>query len=149
VARDDDGDFLVAWESPRDGVNFDSWGVFMQRGATRAIVDIDGDASSDPLSDGLLLVRFLFGFTGTALTSGAVGAGCTSCDAAAIESRLMDLGLQLDIDGNGEVDALTDGLLALRFLFGFSGTTLTGGAVGNGCTRCDAAAIQTYLQTLV
>jgi hypothetical protein len=145
LAVDGDGDFVVVWETFRDG---DSFGVFTQRGATRAIVDIDGNASTDPLTDGLLLLRFLFGFGGTTLTSGAVGAGCTSCDAAAIETYLMDLGLQLDIDGNGAVDPLTDGLLALRFLFGFTGTTLTSGAVAQGCTRCDAPAIQTYLQSL-
>ena len=55
----------------------------------------------------------------------------------------------LDIDGNGAVAPLTDGLLVLRFLFGFTGTTLTSGAVGGGCTRCNAAAIEPYLQGLV
>ena len=43
---------------------------------------------------------------------------------------------------------LTDGLLALRFLFGFTGSTLTTGAVGQGCTRCDAAMIEPYLTAL-
>jgi hypothetical protein len=37
----------------------------------------------------------------------------------------------------------------LRYLFGFTGTTLTAGAVGAGCTRCDAGAIEGYLQTLI
>jgi hypothetical protein len=55
----------------------------------------------------------------------------------------------LDIDGNGDVAPLTDGLLVLRYLFGFTGTTLTGGAVANDCTRCNAAAIEPYLQSLV
>ena len=36
---------------------------------------------------------------------------------------------------------LTDGLLVLRHLFGFTGATLTGGALGDGCTRCLAADI--------
>jgi hypothetical protein len=145
IAMKDDGDFVVAWESFQDG---DSFGVFVQRGAPRAPVDIDGDASTSPLTDGLLLLRFLFGFGGTTLISGAVDPDCTSCDAAAIESNLMALEMLADIDGNGDVDALTDGLLVLRFLFGFTGATLTNGAVGQGCTRCEAAAIQTYLQSL-
>ena len=56
----------------------------------------------------------------------------------------------LDIDGNGLVGPLTDGLLVLRFLFGFTGTTLTAGAVDTGgCTRCNADAILPYLQTLI
>ena len=54
----------------------------------------------------------------------------------------------LDVDGNGTTEPLTDGLLVLRFLFGFTGATLTTGAVGAGCTRCDAAAIVAYLQSL-
>ena len=36
-----------------------------------------------------------------------------------------------DIDGDGETEALTDGLLVLRYLFGFSGTTLSEGAVSS------------------
>ena len=59
-----------------------------------------------------------------------------------------DVPALLDIDGNGELTALTDGLLVLRFFFGFTGTTLTAGAVGPNCTRCDAAAILPYLQSL-
>jgi hypothetical protein len=59
-----------------------------------------------------------------------------------------DVPALLDIDGNGELGALTDGLLVLRFLFGFTGTTLTGAAIGPNCTRCDAAAILAYLQSL-
>ena len=43
------------------------------------------------------------------------------------------------------LEPLTDGLLALRYLFGFRGTTLSTGAIGGGCTRCDAPSIETYL----
>ena len=38
----------------------------------------------------------------------------------------------LDLDGNGMLGPLTDGLLFLRYLFEFSGATLTGGAVDAG-----------------
>jgi hypothetical protein len=97
----------------------------------------------------LLVLRHRFGFTGLTLTSGAIGPGCMRCDAAAITPYLTGLGGVLDIDGNGALDALTDGLLVLRFLFGFTGATLTSGAIGPGCTRCDSAAIVPYLQTLI
>jgi hypothetical protein len=41
-------------------------------------------------------------------------------------------------------------VLVMRFLFGFTGTTLTSGAVNtSACTRCDAAAIEAYLGALV
>src|ERR1051326_8857314 len=35
----------------------------------------------------------------------------------------------LDVDLNGTADALTDGLLIVRYLFGFTGTALTNGVV--------------------
>ncbi|MBT3644550.1 MAG: hypothetical protein HN530_07085, partial [Gammaproteobacteria bacterium] len=35
--------------------------------------DLDGDGLHQPLTDGLLLLRLLFGFTGEALTQGALG----------------------------------------------------------------------------
>ncbi len=53
----------------------------------------------------------------------------------------------LDIDGNGEVKALSDGLLALRYLFGFSGDALINNAVANNATRKTANDIEAYLQT--
>ena len=52
----------------------------------------------------------------------------------------------LDIDGNGEFDALTDGLLIIRYAFGFAGETLTAGAVDlDNCQRCTAAEIEARL----
>ena len=56
--------------------------------------------------------------------------------------------IALDIDGNGSTQPLTDGLLVLRFLFGFGGGVLIAGAVDAGCTRCDAAAIEAYLDRI-
>jgi plastocyanin len=48
----------------------------------------------------------------------------------------------LDIDGNGTVDAATDGLLVLRYLLGMRGGTLITGALGNNPSRCDATSIE-------
>ena len=54
-----------------------------------------------------------------------------------------------DIDGDGDVDALTDGLLKLRYLFGFRGEILVDGAVDLAdCRRCVAADIEAYIQAL-
>jgi hypothetical protein len=53
----------------------------------------------------------------------------------------------LDVDGNGSAGALTDGVLIVRYLFGFTGAQLTNGAVGPGCTRCDATSIIAFLNT--
>ena len=55
----------------------------------------------------------------------------------------------LDVDGDGETQPLTDGLLFLRYLFGFTGTTLVSGAVDEAnCTRCSAAAIKSFLDLM-
>ena len=64
-------------------------------------LDGDGDGSLEPLTDGVLLLRYLFGFTGPVLVDGAVGANCTRCDGPAVQTYLSGLGLVLDIDGNG------------------------------------------------
>jgi hypothetical protein len=40
-----------------------------------------------------------------------------------------------DVDGNGQVDALTDGLLALRYMLGLRGAPLTNGAPGQDSKR--------------
>jgi DNA-binding beta-propeller fold protein YncE len=66
-----------------------------------------------------------------------------------IVSVLTRFVLAYDIDGNGELDALTDGLLLLRYLFGFSGAALVTGAVDTlDCTRCEAPEIEPYLEAL-
>ena len=47
------------------------------------------------------------------------------------------------------VKAIEDGLLIIRYLFGFRGATLIGGAVPADCTRCSATAIESYLASLM
>jgi len=111
--------------------------------------DVDGNGVADALTDGILIIRRLFGFTGAALIDGAVGEGCTRCDATAIAGYIDQIQDGLDVDGNGLTDALTDGLLIIRYLFGFQGSALTDGAVGVGCTRCTAEEISEYCATLV
>jgi hypothetical protein len=111
-------------------------------------LDLDGNGTLQPLTDGLLFLRSLFGFTGATLITNAVGGGCRYCTAAAIQLRLVALQAVLDIDDNGAVAPLTDGLLVLRFLFGFTGATLTSGAIGGGAARSTPATVAAYLDTL-
>src|SRR6185369_5742277 len=87
-------------------------------------LDIDGDGALTGLTDGILVVRFLFGFTDATLVDGAVSSTCTRCTPAAVGSRIAALGSMLDVDGDGEVTGLTDGVLLMRWLFGFSGDAL-------------------------
>jgi len=104
-----------------------------------APLDIDGDGSVAPATDGQLILRHLFGFSGPILVNGAVAPGALR-DADAIGDYLAGMGDSLDVDGDGRADALTDGILILRRLHGRTGDDLTVGALSPGTTR-DAAAI--------
>jgi len=89
VAMDGGGDFVVVWDS--DAQDGSGTGVFAQRYLTIAVLDIDANGEVTPLTDALMVLRYVFGFRGTTLTGGAIGAGCTRCDAAAIEPYLKGL----------------------------------------------------------
>jgi hypothetical protein len=55
----------------------------------------------------------------------------------------------LDIDQNGSFDALTDGLILLRYAFGLRGDSLIDGVVDTNANRTSASDIETYIQTLI
>jgi hypothetical protein len=55
----------------------------------------------------------------------------------------------LDVDGNGSVDAMTDGVLIIRYVLGNRGDALIAGAVGPCASRATAGDIESYLATLV
>ena len=48
----------------------------------------------------------------------------------------------------GKTTALTDGLMIIRRLFGFSGSTLVNGAVSGNATRTDPTEIAAYIDSL-
>ncbi len=114
-------------------------------------LDADGNATVDALTDGLLFIRHMFGIRGSSLIEDSVGNGCTRCTAPQIEAFLEQCAATSvsDFDGNGTIDALTDGLLNLRFLFGLRDAALIDNSVGDGCTRCTALEIETNLQGLL
>ena len=55
----------------------------------------------------------------------------------------------LDIDGDGNFGALTDGLIILRYAFGLRGDNLRNGVIADGAARTDADDIESYLKSLV
>jgi len=112
-------------------------------------LDIDGNEDYDALTDGLLLLRGMFGLDGSALVTGTIASDAAYTESVDIESRIATLGDLADIDGNGEIDALTDGLLTLRYLFGLQGDTLINGVVAGDATRKTAEEIEAHLETLM
>jgi hypothetical protein len=111
-------------------------------------LDIDDDGKTEALTDGLLVIRHLFGFSGDSLTTNATGADAQRSDAVSIETHLVDNKSSLDVDGDGNVEALTDGLLIIRELFEFSGDSLITGAVSETGTRLTGDSVAEYLKTI-
>jgi hypothetical protein len=54
-----------------------------------------------------------------------------------------------DVDGNGQVDALTDGLLLIRYMFGLRGPSLVAGAIGQSAARNTAAAVEAHIASQI
>jgi hypothetical protein len=112
-------------------------------------IDLDGNENYDALTDGLLLLRGMFGLDGSALVTGTIASDALYTESVDIEARIAILGDLADIDGNGQIDALTDGLLMLRYLFGLEGDTLIAGVVASDATRKTAEEIEAHLDTLM
>ncbi len=96
-------------------------------------LDLDSDGLITPLGDGLMLIRHLFGtFKGEDLVSKAISPSSPYLSEGIVVAAShvtdniqegIDSGL-LDVDGDGSVTPLGDGLMILRHLFGFSGESL-------------------------
>jgi len=86
--------------------------------------------------------------TGDALVSGTVASNAIYTSSEDIEAHIAMLGDLADIDGNGKIDALTDGLLTLRYLFGLEGDTVISVVVAQDATRDTAEEIETLMPAL-
>jgi len=142
---DDDGDGVSDAQEATDGT--DPLDKYSCNGCFDFDIDVDGETAA--LTDGLLILRHLFGFAGATLTEGAVTSSATRSDANTIASYLDTNSGHVDIDGDGSTEALTDGLLLLRYLFGFDGATLIEGAVSASATRTTSEEIKTYIQARI
>lgn len=140
---------------PGCGAGMVSWNastrVLSCRRAGADVLNIDASTSTayDPLTDGLLVMRYLFGLRGSTLTGNALAPTATRTDPAAIAAHLDSIRTALDVDNNGVVDALTDGALIMRYMFGGRGASLINGAIGNGALNGNAASIEAKLQSLM
>ena len=145
---DDDNDGFTDEEELADGTN--PLSRFSCRRGCFLSFDVDENLEAQPLTDGLLVIRHLFGFSGDALTSdGVVAGGAKRKTYEAISKYLTEGDLELDIDGNGKPEPLTDGLLLIRYLYEFSGESLIKGAIGAGATRDTAEEVEAYIKERV
>ena len=100
------------------------------------------------MTDGLLLIRRLFQFSGDSLVAGAVASDALYQTPEEIAERIDAFSEGFDVDADGETRALTDGLLVIRRLFQFSGSSLTAGAVAGDAARSDPDEIADYIDSL-
>ena len=143
---DDDSDGISDEQEVRDGT--DPLSRFSCKTGCFSF-DVDDSQAAQPLTDGLLVIRHLFGFSGDSLTSGAVASKANRGASDAIRSYLTAADAELDIDGDGESKPLTDGLLLIRYLFGFSGDSLISGAIGPNASRNTAEKVKAYIEARV
>jgi hypothetical protein len=134
--------------SDRDADGLTAVQEFLAGSIPISSLDIDGNGEYDGLTDGLLVLRYMFGFTGEQLISGGLAADALYNSASLIERRIEGLGDRIDIDGNNQINALTDGLLIIRYLLDFHEAELVDNALSGDAQRVDPAAIEAYLESL-
>jgi hypothetical protein len=122
---------------------------FLNGTVPSASLDIDGNGEFDALTDGLLILRSFFGIENDSLTSGAIGNNSTYSSAIEIQSRISSIHSSLDIDNNGELDALSDGLIILRYLFNMRSTSLIDNVISPDANRSNLNDILSYFDRLV
>jgi hypothetical protein len=128
--------------------NYHFYATNAQYQAQRGNLDIDGNGVEDALTDGLLIMGYLYGFRNVPLIDNAIGPYAVRTKAEQIEPLLENMYMLFDIDGNGAVNALADGLLLVRYLFGFRDYELIYNLNVPDCTRCNSEDIIEYIRQI-
>ena len=121
--------------------------------AVAGALDVDASNTNTrygAATDGILVLRYMLGVRGANLTANALGGTATRTDPAAIKTYLDGIVASLDIDGDNTVNALTDGLLILRYMLNItSGPALLAGAANPAGSRTIAGTIPAHLASLM
>jgi hypothetical protein len=141
----DPSDFIS--DQDKDGVS--AYDEFIAGTIPAGSLDIDGNGEYDALTDGLLLLRGMFLLSGDALISNAVASDAVYKTSDEVTSRIDMLGDLVDIDGNGKVDALTDGLVILRYLFNLRGDVLINDVIASDATVKTAGDVGGKIESLM
>lgn len=110
-----------------------------------AVLDFNSDNFQDSSKDGKLVLRYMFGLRDEQLVKDL---NQSVFGSSLITKKIDALDKELDIDGNGAIDALTDGLLLYRYLDGQRGQSLITGVISSDATRKSFDEIETYLNNL-
>lgn len=112
---------------------------------TACSVDINEDGLVDIAGDGSFILKSLFGLARSA-DYASLGHVCARQSFAGAQSKIAAAtsNLDWDVDGDGEVHPLTDGLLILRMMLGIWGDALAHGAISPTATRREGNQIANY-----
>ena len=105
--------------------------------------DLDDDGQVVGETDTLMIMRYLSGIRGTSLVTDPFNTSTS------IEQTLAGMTELLDIDGNGKVEALVDGMLLSRCLSGYEGQALIDGVISETVGRNTAEQITQYCNKLI
>jgi hypothetical protein len=137
----------AASDQDNDGIS--AYDEFIAGTIPAGSLDIDGNGQYDALTDGLLLLRGMFLLSGDALISDAVASDAVYKTSEEVTSRIGMLGDLVDIDDNGNVDALTDGLVILRYLFNLRGDVLINDVIASDATVKTADDVEAKIEQLI
>lgn len=93
-------------------------------------------------------MRYAFNLRGVILTNGVIAPNSPLSDVE-VESNLANSMSIMDIDNDGSIGALSDGLLLLRYLYGMRGYDLIRDVVSQDATRTSAEEITVYIDSLM
>ena len=118
-------------------------------------LDTDGNDTVDG-NDTIRVLRRVLGLSPGAMTSNTAFNACSSRNTDAAVASFIDTqrtatgpggSVPYDVDGDGQVSALTDGLMLLRAALGLSGDAVVAGATAPGAPRTTWAEVQPYLRS--
>ncbi len=134
------GEFVIVWSDfSHDGAEL---GVFA-RSFSRDGVAHAAELQINSHTEGNQRMPSASSASGRIVVAWSSGYSASTSD---IFAQRLAKAIAFDVDGDGTVGPLTDAVLTQRYTFGFRGATLVAEAVNLfGCTRCDAASIEAYL----
>jgi len=114
-------------------------------------LDVDDNGEINPLTDGRLIIFYLFFGNLDAIDDdeigSAIGTGANRNTVDAITNYLDSArDIMLDVDGNGDADAQSDGILIMHYMFENTGESLISGALAPDATRITPEAVIEFLQ---
>jgi hypothetical protein len=121
-----------------------------------------GDGAPNAANDGMILLRAMLGLSDNAIIAGAISGtpprntwpairhylnnSCGTNFAPIVRPPFTGAACDLDLDGSGGApNAVSDGLMLVRAMLGFTGTNVTNGAITGTPPRNSWALIRDYL----